>query len=107
MKLAAMKLVTVIADIRLKDELIRFFRNAGIAGYTFYPAYGKGASRLADDSSQESENIQFKILVPEMLSVSLMKAVAEKYFAGDSVIVFQQDATVIRREKFEGRGQGT
>lgn len=106
MKLTTVKLVTVIADKHLKDELIQFFKRAGITGYTFYPASGKGASHLEDDSSEESENIQFKILVPPMLSVSLMKAVAETQFFQGRVILFQQDATVLRPEKFERSADG-
>jgi hypothetical protein len=106
MKLTTVKLITVIADRRLKGELIQFFKEAGITGYTFYPAYGKGASLIEDEGVEESENIQFKILVSPLLSVSLMKAVYEKGFFDGGVIVFQQDAAVLRPEKFRGRSSG-
>jgi hypothetical protein len=102
MKLTTVKLVTVIADRRLKGELIRFFTDAGITGYTFYPAYGKGPFLIEDETAEESENIQFKILVSPLLSLSLMKAVGDKEFFNGEVIVFEQDAAVLRPEKFGG-----
>jgi hypothetical protein len=100
MKLTKVKLVTVIADRRLKGKLIQFFKDAGITGYTFYPAFGKGATLFGKDTAEESENIQFKILVAPIVSPSLMKVIHEDEFANSGVIVFEQDAAVVRPEKF-------
>ncbi|MDP6524994.1 MAG: hypothetical protein QGH15_12300 [Kiritimatiellia bacterium] len=100
MKLSTVKLVTVIADRALKQDLIQFFKDVGITGYTFCEVQGKGSSELADDSTEEAENVQFKILASQILSVSLMKAIAEKYIPTGNLILFQQDACVLRSEKF-------
>lgn len=100
MKLSTVKLVTIIADRTLKQDLIQFFKELGITGYTFCEVQGKGASDLADNSSSEAKNVQFKILASQMLSVSLMKAVAEKYIPQGNLVIFQQDAMVLRSDKF-------
>ena len=106
MKLTKFKLVTVIADRRLKSKLIQFFKEAGITGYTFYPAYGKGASLFGDETAEESEKIQFKILVSPIVAPSLMKVIHEDEFSGGGVIVFEQDVAVVRPEKFGGSRSG-
>ncbi len=102
MKLTPFKLVTVIADQRLKQKLIEFFQDAGITGYTYGPVYGRGRSLLDDTPGEEAENIQFEILVSPFVSRSLMKVIHKNEFSNGGVIVFEQDASVVRPEKFGG-----
>jgi nitrogen regulatory protein PII len=101
MELHTIKLVTIIAPKYLKDELIALLRSAEITGYTYYDAFGRGRQQLKEAHGIESRNLQFKILLPEMISVSLMQAIAEKYFGKEKLIIFQQDANVIRYNKFD------
>jgi nitrogen regulatory protein PII len=99
MELTTVKLVTIIAKRTLKPDLIRFFKAVGVTGYTFCEVQGKGAE-LHGRSSTEAKNIQFTVLASQMISVSLMKAIAEEYIPGKNLIIFQQDATVLRSDKF-------
>lgn len=101
MKLNSIKLVTIIAPKDLKGELIALFKSAGISGYTYFEAFGKGAGQLWDQNTRETDNLQFKVLVPILIAHTLMQTIAEKYFGKHKVIVFEQDANVIRYEKFE------
>ena len=71
-----------------------------MTGYTFCDVQGKGALELHGESSDEAKNIQFKVLASQMISVSLMKAIAEEYIPGKNLIILQQDATVLRSDKF-------
>jgi nitrogen regulatory protein PII len=100
MELTTVKLVTIIAKRTLKPDLIRFFKAVGVTGYTFCEVQGKGALELHGASSTEAKNIQFTVLASQMISVSLMKAIAEEYIPGKNLIIFQQDATVLRSDKF-------
>ncbi|MCA9400050.1 MAG: hypothetical protein KC713_00365 [Candidatus Omnitrophica bacterium] len=100
MKLSAIKLVTIIAPVYLKQEIVKFLRAAGISGYTDYYAHGRGEMQLHDIDVEETENVQFKILVPSMVAHALMHVIAEEFFEKEKVIVFEQDANVIRQEKF-------
>lgn len=101
MKLTAIKLVTIIAPKKFKKELVGLLRSAGISGYTFFEAFGKGEGQLRKRKSPESDNLQFKVLVPILIAQTLMQTIAELYFGKHKVIVFEQDANVIRYEKFE------
>lgn len=101
MKLNAIKLVTIIAPRDIKTELLELFRSSGISGYTFFDAFGGGVRQLADRKSAETNNLQFKVLVPILIAHTLMQTIAEKYFGKCRVVVFEQDANVIRYEKFD------
>jgi len=100
MELETVKLVTIIAKRTLKASLVQFFKLAGVTGYTLCDVQGKGASEIGNDSSKEAENIQFKILASQMISVCLMKTIADEYIPKGNLIIFQQDAVVLRSEKF-------
>ena len=101
MQLTNIKLVTIIANRSLKKKLVKFLKEAGVSGYTYYDAYGKGSHQLEDETSPETEHIQFKVLASNLISISLMQVISEELFSKEKVIVFQQDANVIRGEKFE------
>lgn len=101
MNLTNIKLVTIVANKNLKEVLIKFFKEAGISGYTYNKVYGKGIQQLKNDDSPETEHLKFKVLTTSLVSTSLMKTIASELFSKEKVIVFQQDAHVIRGEKFE------
>ena len=100
MKLHDVKVVTVIVARHRKEDLIAFFKRAGITGYTYFEVQGKGTTRLVDEASAEAESVKFKIIVSRIVSVSLMKSLAEEAFPAGHIVVFQQDASVLRPEKF-------
>jgi len=101
MKLAAIKSVTIVAPKKLKDDLVALLRSAGISGYTYYYVFGGGEKQLRKIDSRETENVKFRILVPHLIAYTLMQTVAEKYFKKEKVILFEQDANVMRFEKFD------
>lgn len=101
MKLSSIKLVTIIGPKRIKNEILSLLKAAGIRGYTYYFVFGGGERQLSGDNPSEAENVKFRILVPNLLAVSLMKAVADEYFGKEKVITFEHDANVIRHEKFD------
>lgn len=101
MQLNPMKLITIIANRKLKDMLVNFLKDSGVSGYTLYNSYGKGVSQLKENSEDEIENIQIKVLTSPMLSNSIMKAIAQTYFDQHKIIIFEQDAQVIRPDKFD------
>lgn len=101
MKLNAIKLVTIVAPKQLKDELVSFLKSAGISGYTYYYVFGGGEKKLRGVEAEEAENVKFRILVPPLLAITLMKVVSEEYFGKHKVIAFEHDVNVLRYEKFD------
>ena len=100
MQLKAIKLVTIIAPKKLKDEIIELLKSAAITGYTYYYVFGTGELQKKSSEAEEAENVKFRVLVSPLLAVSLMKVVSEKYFGKEHVVAFEHDANVIRQEKF-------
>ncbi len=101
MELNAIKLVTIIGPKTIKDDIIALFKAAGISGYTYGYVFGGGESRLKGTEAGEKENVQFAVLVHHLLAITLMDVIAQEYFDKEKVIVFEQNANVIRYKKFE------
>lgn len=101
MELSTIKLVTVIAPRGLKDVLADLFKSAGIRGYTYYYVYGAGERQLSGEEKDDVENVKFRILVPNLLAVKLLRVISEEFFEKEKVIAFAQDAEVVRRGKFD------
>ena len=72
---------------------------AGISGFTYYYVFGGGEQNLKG-SEQEQESIKFRVLVPKLVAMSLMKVISEAFFEKEKVIIFEHDANIIRKSKF-------
>lgn len=101
MQLTTIKLVTIIAPKYLKDAIVSLLKSTGIRGFTYYYVFGAGERQLSGFEEDDVENVKFRVLVPNLLAVTLMKVVSEEYFDKEKVIAFEQDANVMRRSKFE------
>lgn len=101
MELYAISLVTIIAPKHMKNDFVKLFRSAEISGYTYFDALGGGEHHLRLLDENESKNLQFKILLPKIIAISLMQVVAERYFGKEKVVIFEQEANVIRHDKFD------
>ncbi len=101
MDLTPIKLVTIIGPKKIKKEIMYILRSAGISGYTYYYVYGGGEHQLRGDELEEAENVKFRVLVPKLLAVTLMKVISESYFGKEKVVAFEHDANVIRTDKFK------
>lgn len=100
MKLTTIKLVTIIAPKYLKEAIVGLLKSTGIRGFTYYYVYGAGERQIDGYEADDVENVKFCVVVPNLLAGTLMKVVSEEYFDKEKVIAFEQDANVIRSNKF-------
>ncbi|MBZ0166607.1 MAG: hypothetical protein K8I00_07340 [Candidatus Omnitrophica bacterium] len=100
MKLTTIKLVTIIAPKYLKEAIVNLLKSTGIRGFTYYYVFGAGERQINGFEEDDVENVKFRVLVPKLLALTLMKVVSEEYFDKEKVIAFEQDANVIRSSKF-------
>lgn len=101
MELSTVKLVTIIAPKDLKNVIADMLKSAGIRGYTYYYVFGAGERQISGEEMDDVENVKYRVLVPNLLAVKLLRVLAEEFFEKEKVIAFAQDAQVIRRDKFE------
>ena len=94
-----LKLVTIVTERILEDRLLRTLVELGAKGYTLTQATGKG-SRGVRASEWEGPDTKIEMLVREDVAQAILDHVAETFFEHYAVIVYVQDAAVVRGEKY-------
>lgn len=99
MHTTSLKLVTIVAERILKEPLLRALEDLGARGYTLTDSSGKG-SRGVRAAEWEGPDVRIESLVSPRVADALVDHVAEKYFEHFAVIVYVQDAEVVRGDKY-------
>jgi hypothetical protein len=103
MALTKVRLVTVIAETVLRDEVTATILSLGASGYTVIESegYGSGGRRAGEIPGR---NVRIETIVDEAVGERLVTHLSEQYFNSYSVICFLTDAWVVRKEKYVGKG---
>lgn len=94
-----LKLVTIVTERILEDRLLRTLLDLGAKGYTLTQATGKG-SRGVRASEWEGPDTKIEALVSPDVAERIVDHVADVFFEHYAVIVYVQDAAVVRGEKY-------
>ena len=94
-----LKLVTIVAERILEDRLLRKILDLGAKGYTLTQAAGKG-SRGVRASEWEGPDTKIETLVSKDVAENIIDHIADTFFEHYAVIVYVQDAAVIRGDKY-------
>lgn len=99
----AMKLVTVVTEGLLKDEVAALLKRCGATGYTVSRAEGEG-SRGVRARDWEGPNQKFEAIVTGPVAEAILHALSDSYFENYAVVAWTTDVEVIRGGKFGGQG---
>lgn len=94
-----LKLVTIVAERILEQRLIEALEKLGARGHTITDAHGRG-SRGVRASEWEGPDVRIETLVSADVADAVVEYIAQKYFEHYAVIVYVQDAEVVRGEKY-------
>jgi nitrogen regulatory protein PII len=100
-RLVTRKLITIICEAALEDDLTAVINSTGATGYTISDARGKGAHGLRDALWPESANIRIEVLCDDDLASMLLDQLLDKYYKNYTLITFVSDVGVLRPAKFE------
>lgn len=94
------RLLTVITEAVLERELLGELEALGVRGYTVTDARGKGGrGRRQSDWAQEG-NIRVEIVCEPTLATRVATRLRERYYDHYAMILFLQDVSVLRPDKF-------
>ena len=94
------RLLTVVTEAVLERELTGELDALGVRGYTITDARGKGSrGRRQSDWSQEG-NIRIEMVCEPALAELVAQHLRERYYDHYAMILFLQDVSVLRPEKF-------
>jgi len=99
MQTSTMKLVTIVAEAVLEDELLKEVASSGSKGYTLDRVHGEG-SRGVRASDWEGKNIKIETLVTQEVADKLLTVLAEKYFPHYAVVAYVKSVEVVRGDKY-------
>lgn len=94
-----MKLVTIITEGLLKDQIVSLLKQHQVTGYTVSRTDGEG-SRGVQASHWEGPNMKLETITTPQVADAIIDGIAEKYFDHYSVVAWLSDVSVLRGEKF-------
>ena len=97
----AMKLVTVVTEGLLRDEVAALLKRCGATGYTVTRAEGEG-SRGVRARDWEGPNQRLETIVPPPVAEAILHALSDSYFENYAVVAWIPDVEVLRSGKFGG-----
>lgn len=97
---AICKLLTVVSEAQLEDELVHELTAQGARGYTISDARGSGARGVRDSSWSQGANIRVEVLCDEPTAERIVKRLRERFYADYAMVLFVHDVAVLRPEKF-------
>lgn len=98
--LSARKLVTIVCEAELENDLVRDLQALEAKGYTITDARGRGARGVRDATWTSGANIRVEVLCDERIAAAIVKHLAHRYYADYAMVMFVSDVAVLRPEKF-------
>ena len=95
----SLKLLTIITEGLLKEEMITLIRRHGATGYTISRSEGEG-SRGVRAHDWEGPNLRLECITSEQTANLVLEELGRVYFEDYAVIAWISDVTVLRGDKF-------
>lgn len=99
MSLVDLKLITIVSERILKNQIIKKIQECGAKGYTMVEATGEG-SRGIRASEFEGRNVKIEIIASNEVASKIFQVIRAEYFENFAVIVYSQDVKVVRGDKY-------
>ena len=93
------RLVTIVAERSVRDDLLDAVHRLGASGHTLTSVQGEG-SRGGGGGTWERPSVKIEVIVPPEVATAITEYVSERYFEHHSVIVYLQDVEVLRGSKY-------
>jgi nitrogen regulatory protein P-II 2 len=95
----SLKLLTIVAESVLAEQLTTDLKQLGAKGFTLSDVRGEG-SRHRRAGELPGENVKVETVVSEAVAKLVMDHLAQNYFSNYSLIVYAVDVAVVRGDKY-------
>ncbi len=100
MKAWPKKLVTIVTEKILEDDLLDQLKKIGVKGFTVTDARGEGARGARSANWDQSSNIRIEIVCDEARAEQIGSFLQKNFYDNYAMIVFTADVTTLRNDKF-------
>ncbi len=94
------RLLTVVTEAVLERDLIDEFEALGVRGYTITDARGRGGRGTRQSDWAQEGNIRIEIVCEPAIAERVAARLRERYYDHYAMILFMQDVSVLRPDKF-------
>ncbi len=94
------KLLTVITEADIEENLIEDINRLGAKGYTISSVTGKGEKGIRNSVWSLNSNIKIEIICNAKTCENIAKFLNENYFENYALILFVTDISVLRSIKY-------
>jgi hypothetical protein len=94
------RLLTIVTEAVLERELLEEFAALGVRGYTITDARGKGSRGTRQSDWAQDGNVRIEVVCEPALAARVAARLRERYYDHYAMIVYLQDVSVLRPEKF-------
>lgn len=101
MQTQRLKLLTIVAEAVLENQIVADVRRLGATGYSVGGVRGEG-SRGVRASDWEGQNVRLETIVSPPVAAAILGHIANTYFEHYAVIAYVQDVEVVRGDKYIG-----
>ncbi len=99
-KLVSVRRITVVADVTLKEMLLKHFFKLGANGYTSMSCHGQGRHELIADPYSGDALVRLELLVQPAVAESIMSYLQEDVFDNYAVTACSETVDVASNAKF-------
>ncbi|MCE9630952.1 MAG: transcriptional regulator [Planctomycetia bacterium] len=100
MQLYPLKLVTVVGETVIMDDIAKEGQQLGASGYTLSEVVGQGSRSARNVIVGASKTMKCEFVVPMDLAEKILKHVSYTYFEHYACIAWLSDVQVVRGEAY-------
>jgi nitrogen regulatory protein PII len=100
MQLYTRRMVTIVTEAALERVLVAELESLGVRGFTITDARGKGSRGTRQSEWAQEGNVRVEVICDPALADRVATRVREKFYDHYAMILFMQDVSVLRSEKF-------
>ncbi|MFN0040877.1 MAG: P-II family nitrogen regulator [Burkholderiales bacterium] len=94
------KLVSIVTESALEQDLLQEIERLGARGYTVTDARGKGSRGVRNAGWEHSANIRIEVVCTPDIALAISTALKERYYDDYAMILFVSEVEILRPEKF-------
>ena len=94
------KLVTIVTEAVLEQEVCESLEDLGAVGYTVTNARGKGSRGVRDAGWSTSSNVRVEVVCSDDVAERIAQHLQSKYYDNYAMIIFESEVRVLRPDKF-------
>jgi nitrogen regulatory protein PII len=94
------RMVTIVTEAALERALVTELEALGVRGFTITDARGKGSRGTRKSDWVQEGNIRVEVICDPALADRIAEHVRDRFYANYAMILFMQDVSVLRSDKF-------